>query len=108
MRRISGLSLRNVQERTQEAVKNGYLSQIENGTILKPAPETLWHLAQTYGLDYNDLLARAGHRSDTSEHNDAGLDGIPLSAIRELNAEDRQTLLDYIEFLSTRKKRGGS
>ncbi|HEY3713173.1 MAG TPA: helix-turn-helix transcriptional regulator [Jatrophihabitantaceae bacterium] len=109
LRTVAALTLREVEERTGGEVKNGYLSQIENHQIGRPSPEVLWQLSQTYGVDYNDLLGRAGHRTvDPSGARQTSLAGIPLSAIEELDEDDRKSIVDYIEFLRTKKKRAGT
>lgn len=107
LRRVASLTLRQVQEKTGGNVKNGYLSQIETGQITRPSPDVLWDLGQAYGVDYNDLLRRAGHRVaredlDTTQHTIAGL---PLSAVAELDEADQQALRDFVAYLRSRKKR---
>lgn len=106
LRHRSSLTMREVQERSNNVVKNSYLSQIETGQVVRPSPEVLWHLAQVYGVDYNDLMVRAGHRVVAPTlPSEADLNGIPLNAIAELDDEDRATVLDLIAFLTSRRKR---
>ena len=52
-------SLREVERRT--GIHNAHLSQIETGTIERPAPNVLWALAEVYDIDLQDLLRLAGH-----------------------------------------------
>lgn len=63
-RRSVGLTLRDVEAKTD--ITNGYLSQIENQLIAKPSPNVLFQLAELYGVEYSDLLVRAGHRVPTT------------------------------------------
>ena len=42
-------------------IHNAHLSQIETGTIERPAPNVLWALAEVYDLDLRDLLRMSGH-----------------------------------------------
>jgi transcriptional regulator with XRE-family HTH domain len=109
-RRAAGLTLRAVEEATQKAVTNGYLSQIENGTTTRPSPNVLFHLAEVYKLDYGDLLARAGHRVPHNQAPTAGaVAGLPLRALEGLTEEEQGKLLEYIAFLrSTRSSGGGT
>jgi transcriptional regulator with XRE-family HTH domain len=102
-----GLSLRAVEQRTGKAVTNGYLSQIESGTVTRPSPNVLYHLAQAYELDFGDLLTRAGHRvPDGSARIQPGLlAGFPMHAVEDLTERERAEVLDYIAFL--RSKRSG-
>jgi transcriptional regulator with XRE-family HTH domain len=62
VRELAGLTLRDVEQRTNQVVKNGYLSQIENGLIGRPSPGILYEIAQVYQVSYRDLLMMVGHR----------------------------------------------
>lgn len=108
-REAARLTLREVEEKTGGHIKNGYLSQIENRLISRPSPNILWELAELYGLGYAELLKRAGHR--VPEQSVAAWDqtiaGLPLSAFRDLDEDDRRELLEYLAFLRQRKKRHG-
>jgi transcriptional regulator with XRE-family HTH domain len=106
VRRISGLSLREVEQRTDGAVKNGYLSQVETGLISRPSPNVLWDLAETYGVDFNDLMRRAGHRTASREESpgDRSVAGVPLRVMAELDDDDQQALRDFVAYLRSRKK----
>lgn len=104
-RRASGLTLRAVEGATSRAVTNGYLSQIENGEIGQPSPRILHHLAETYGIDYGDLLSRAGHRvpaSTGSRPNDT-LNGFPLRSLEDLTEKEMSDLLGYLDFIKSRR-----
>ena len=48
LRTAKGLSLREVEEATDRAVSNAYLSQLENGKIQKPSPNVLHSLSGVY------------------------------------------------------------
>lgn len=100
-----GLSLRAVEDRTQKAVTNGYLSQIESGTTTKPSPNVLYHLAEAYGLDYGDLLTRAGIRvPNSSKTAQRGIvAGFPMDALTDLDENERTDLLNYIAFLRSKR-----
>jgi len=109
-REASGLTLRQVQEQTGGVVKNGYLSQMENGAIGLPSPAILWQLANVYGLDYGDLLVRAGHRVPKEQvlDREQAIEGLPLHALRNLDEHERRELIDFIAYLQQRKKRAAS
>jgi transcriptional regulator with XRE-family HTH domain len=109
-RRATHLTLRDVEAKTNRAVTNGYLSQIENNAIKSPSPNVLYHLAAIYGLDYSDLLERAGHRTPTPTRRAGGADerllaGLPLRALEELNDEERRELTEYVAFMRQRRER---
>lgn len=103
-RKATGLSLRGVEAKTQ--ITNGYLSQIESNTVERPSPNVLFKLSEVYGIDYVDLMRRAGHhvpRSTPAEKPNA-LAGIPLRALEELTEEEAAELRNYLAFI--RQKRG--
>jgi transcriptional regulator with XRE-family HTH domain len=100
-----GLTLRGVESATSRAVTNGYLSQIESGTIQQPSPRVLHHLAEVYGIDYGDLLERAGHRVPVpaGAAREATLNGFPLRALDDLTPDETSALMEYLEFLKSRR-----
>jgi HTH-type transcriptional regulator, competence development regulator len=106
LRDAAGLTLRDVEEQTGGAVKNGYLSQIEKGLINKPSPGILFELAEVLGVSYRLLLIYAGHRVPEEQvtPDQRAIADLPLRAFAELDAEDRQALIEYAAFLRQRKK----
>ena len=50
-----------VQIERETGISNAYLSQLENGKIVSPAPTRLEVLAAAYGIPYNMLMIMAGH-----------------------------------------------
>lgn len=109
-RQALGLTLREVEARTNRSVTNGYLSQIEKNTVNRPSPNVLFNLANVYGLDYGDLLKRAGHHVPTTSVHAASttqedsLAGIPLRALQELTDDERRELTQYIAFIRQRRQ----
>lgn len=61
LRREQGLSLRQVQEQTDKAVSNVYLSQLETGKRGDPNPRVLVALARIYGVPSRLLFEKAGY-----------------------------------------------
>jgi HTH-type transcriptional regulator, competence development regulator len=104
-REATGLTLRQVEEKTSGRVKNGYLSQLEGGHIVKPSPEVLWHLGNAYGLQYQELLRRAGHRVpvESVPERRRAINGIPLSALEDLTPAERDELVQYVSYLRHRR-----
>ena len=101
LRRAKGLSLRDVEEGTDRAVSNAYLSQLENGRVKKPSPNVLRCLAQVYAVPYESLMEKAGYLLPS----DGG--GGPrkrraIFAIDDLTAEEEEELLKYLAFLRWR------
>lgn len=107
-RQALNLSLREVEEKTQRAVTNGTLSQIENGHTKRPSPNVLYALGQLYGVDYGDLLVRAGHHAPDAKKpvDDDSPVNIPLRAIAELTESEQGDPLKYIAFLKQQRPSG--
>lgn len=102
-RDAANLTLRQVEAATNKGVTNGYLSQIEKGDIAQPSPRVLHHLATVYGIDYGDLMVRAGHHVPAPASPQEGdLNGFPLRAIADLSPEQQEDLLRYIAFIRKR------
>ena len=104
-RNAVGLTLRTVEARTENRVTNGYLSQIENNTARNPSPHVLWELSEVYGIDYTDLLVRAGHRVPHREapQAQAMVGGVPLRALEDLDDAEQKQLLQYLAFLKSQR-----
>jgi len=110
LRLAAGFSLRSVQDKTSGRVKNGYLSQIEGGDIKSPSPSMLNDLAQVYGVDYADLLTRAGHpvpvSAKTSGLAPSAIAGIPTSAFTDLTEQEAREVIDFLAFVKSRRATG--
>ncbi len=61
LRRRRGLSLREVERATGNAVSNVYLSQLETGRRADPNPRVLVALAKAYGVPTALLFEKAGY-----------------------------------------------
>ena len=101
LRMAKGLSLREVEEATGNAVSNAYLSQLENGKIKKPSPNVLHSLAEVYVVPYEALMERAGYLLP-SEKEGARRKRLAAFAIDDLTAEEEEELLKYLAFLRWR------
>ena len=80
---------------------------IENGHTKRPTPNVLYHLANLYGIDYADLLRRAGHHTPGEPAPGSDVMNVPLRAIEGLDDDERQELMEYIAFLHQRRKTRG-
>lgn len=100
-RKEKGWSLREVERRTQ--IHNAHLSQIETGTIGRPDPNILWLLADVYDLEYLDLLEIAGHTERGSRGARRSLMGAALRALGELEPQEQQEVLAFMDKLRARK-----
>jgi HTH-type transcriptional regulator, competence development regulator len=100
LRTAKGLSLREVEEATGQAVSNAYLSQLENGRIQKPSPNVLHSLAGVYAVPYEALMEKAGYLLRSEEGRQRSR--LAAFAIDDLTAEEEEELLKYLAFLRSR------
>lgn len=102
IRQDRGLTLRDVETKTDKEVSNAYLSQIENDKIKKPSPNVLHALAAVYKISYEQLMQMAGYvvsgRADDQRHG-----RIPTFAEHNLSAEEEAKLIEYLQFIRSRK-----
>ena len=101
LRLAKGLSLRQVEEATDQAVSNAYLSQLEKGRIQKPSPHVLHSLAAVYAVPYEALMEKAGYLLP-SEDGGGRRKRLAAFAIDDLTAEEEEELLKYLAFLRSR------
>ena len=100
LRVAKGLSLRQVEETTDKAVSNAYLSQLERGKIQKPSPNVLHSLSEVYAVPYEALMEKAGYLLP-SEDGGGRSKRLAAFAIDDLTAEEEEELLKYLAFLRT-------
>jgi HTH-type transcriptional regulator, competence development regulator len=108
-RAVKRLTLRDVQEATNNEVSNAYLSQLETGRISRPSPNVLSALARVYGLPYEVLMERAGYIAPPPEGSElrsasASRRGRTIEFANEtLTNEEEEKLLEYLAFLRSKK-----
>lgn len=100
-RNATGMTLRDVEAATDNTISNGYLSQIEKGTIQQPSPRILHRLADVYGITYSDLMQRAGYIVPAATP--STLSSFPMRALDDLNSDEQKALLEYIEFIKSKR-----
>lgn len=59
VRKEKGLTIRQVE--AYSGVSNAYLSQLENGKRGIPSPEIIKKIHKPLGIDYNELMSKAGY-----------------------------------------------
>jgi transcriptional regulator with XRE-family HTH domain len=105
IRATKKLTLREVEEATNQNVSNAYLSQLEHGRISKPSPNILHDLANVYGVPYAILMEKAGYIT-ASGYDEARKHGrIATFANEHLTQNEEEQLLQYLAFLRLRKNR---
>ena len=102
LRTAKGLSLRQVEEASDGAVSNAYLSQLENGKIQKPSPNVLHTLAEVYAVPYETLMEKAGYLLPPAGCASGRRRRLAAFAIDDLTAEEEEELLKYLAFLRSR------
>lgn len=105
-RQDRGMTLREVEEATNKEVSNAYLSQLEGGKISKPSPHILYTLSNALNADYQQLMQRAGYILPGREVRAAGAKHgrAATFAIDNLSAEEESQLLEYLNFLRSKRK----
>ena len=103
LRVAKGLSLRQVEEATDRAVSNAYLSQLEKGKIRRPSPNVLHGLAEVYAVPYEALMEKAGYLLPSGGKAGVRRKRLAAFAIDDLTAEEEEELLKYLAFLRSRK-----
>ncbi len=99
------LSLRDVEDATGGAVSNAYLSQLENGKIKKPSPSVLHSLSTVYGVEYEELMQRAGYLPTRDKQKKGAKHGRAATfSIENLTDEEETELLKYLAWYRSRKE----
>lgn len=102
------LTLRQVEEATDNEVSNAYLSQIENDKIKQPSPNVLHALSEIYAIDYERLMEMAGHITPSKARaHDQRHGRIATFANHNLTPEEESILIDYLKFIRRKKRTGG-
>ena len=104
IRKERKLTLRAVEEKI--GISNAYLSQVESSKIVRPSPSVLHKIAQCYDVSYEHLMQLAGHPLPTISTRRKKLQpAFRLSSgFDDLTEEEKKRVLEYIQFLKSRKK----
>jgi transcriptional regulator with XRE-family HTH domain len=102
------MTLREVEEASEQEISNAYLSQLEKGHINKPSPNVLHTLSEVYGIPYERLMEKAGYivaTSGTKGKKETAKHGrVATFADDNLTAQEEEELLKYLAFLRARSK----
>ncbi|HWY50622.1 MAG TPA: helix-turn-helix transcriptional regulator [Chthoniobacterales bacterium] len=102
IRATKGFSLREVEEATDSAVSNAYLSQLEHGKITKPSPNILHALAKVYAVAYEVLMEKAGYLTAAGSNAIGSKHGrLATFADKNLTSAEEEELLRYLGYLRT-------
>jgi transcriptional regulator with XRE-family HTH domain len=100
-RKQKDLTLRAVEKAT--GISNAYLSQLENSDVHEPSPVILAKLADLYDVPYSTMLEYAGYRVPRSDDTGTALNF--AARIGNVTEDEESALLDYLNFLRTKRKR---
>ena len=98
-----GLTLREVEAKT--GVSNAYVSQLETGKVKQPSPSNLYKLADLYQVTYEDLMERAGYPVPKTSQEPQSENLVIHNRLGKLSSDEEEELIDYLNFIRTRKKR---
>lgn len=99
------MSLRQVEEASDKAVSNAYLSQLETGKIVQPSPAVLNTLAEIYKIDYVQLMQLAGYLPAAKSRDPALRHGrLATFAEHNLSKDEEAEMMEYLKFLRSRKR----
>ena len=99
------MSLRDVEEATGKEVSNAYLSQLEGGKIAKPSPHILYALSSALGVPYEALMQRAGYIVPLGNRPEGARHGRTATfSIGNLSGDEETALLDYLNYLRSKRK----
>jgi transcriptional regulator with XRE-family HTH domain len=89
----------------QSALSRGYLSSLESDKYVHPSPFKLKALAHVYKIPYELLLNKAGYWDKTKKNikEDASFT-LMLKEVQEMTPGERESVLEYIEFVKSRRK----
>jgi transcriptional regulator with XRE-family HTH domain len=91
-------TLRTVEEVT--GVSNAYLSQLENGKVLKPSANILLKLSELYKIDFRYLLSLAGIVENEQEQGKSFNELVFSKEV--LTKEEADELSQYLKFIRLR------
>ena len=105
VREDKGLTLRAVENST--GISNAYLSQLEGDKIKQPSPIVLHKLGDLYGVSYATLLDLAGYPVPGADNSTANQSAL-AARIGHVTNDEEDAIVEYLEFLRARRKKGGS
>lgn len=105
-RAMKGLSLRAVAEPAD--ISPTYLQKLERAEVQDPSPNILHRLSEQLGLDYSDLMTKAGYVVPATSKRRGGVlrgSGAVSHALstEPLTTEEEEALSHYLGYLRSQK-----
>ena len=105
LRQGRGLTFRDLEEKT--SVSNGYLNLLEHDRIKRPSPETLFKLANFYGIPLSSLMKRAGYPTESTEGSEQNPNReLAVALLEGLTGEELERVRDFVGYLRVERRRG--
>jgi transcriptional regulator with XRE-family HTH domain len=104
LRSLKGLSPGDVVEKAGKKFSYEYLYRIERDKVKKPSPHVLHELSVIYGASYPGLMKLAGFVVPGSSPQASSTSACVAFDALNLTEEERNEVMDFVEFLRTKKK----
>ena len=100
-RKLKGKSLKAVAE--PAGISTAYLLKLEKGQVESPSPHILHRLAGELGIDYLDLMRKAGYMVPDENGTSGGRLAHALSG-EELTEDEERALATYLKFIRSQQE----
>lgn len=95
-----GLSLRDVEKKTDGGISNGYLSLLETDQVKQPSPHHLHMLSSALEMEYARLIELAGYVVPRSlKAHGASAAALAFAGAEDLSDEELRQVKEYIKLL---------
>lgn len=97
-------SLREIERRTNGALKSSHLSQIETGKVAQPSLSVLRELARVFGLNFSEFVRYLNMNDDGGQPSVTEKDRMAMAFFSELDPSDKENVLSYMRYLDQQHK----
>lgn len=85
------------------SISNAYLSQLESNKIKQPSPKVLHKLSEVYQISYAKVMKLAGYPIPEGSENISSLQ----ARVGPTTLDEEDSLVEYLEFLRSKRQLGG-
>jgi transcriptional regulator with XRE-family HTH domain len=105
LRQGRGLTFRDLEEKS--GISNGYLNLLEHDRIKRPSHETLFKLANFFGVPLSSLMKLAGYSTEATDSSGQDLDReLAAALLGGLTREELDRVRDFVGYLRVERRRG--